>query len=140
MAAIAVSLVAFGTSAMAVTVLLAFWGLIATAAPVGWWTWMSKVLPDQAEAGGGLMVAVIQLAITVGASVGGLLFDGSGYRATFGAALSFSPSQPSSRSSQRGKPPCQPPPTGARRQSKPRNPTEKIRCLRNTPNLAAEAC
>jgi len=44
---------------------------------------MSKVLPDHAEAGGGLMVAVIQLAITVGASVGGLLFDGSGYRATF---------------------------------------------------------
>ena len=86
MAAIAVGLVAFGTSAIAVTVLLAFWGLIATAAPVGWWTWMSKVLPDQAEAGGGLMVAVIQLAITVGASVGGLLFDGSGYRATFGAS------------------------------------------------------
>jgi predicted MFS family arabinose efflux permease len=86
MAAIAVGLVAFGSSAIAVTALLAFWGLIATAAPVGWWTWMSKVLPDQAEAGGGLMVAVIQLAITVGASVGGLLFDGSGYRATFGAS------------------------------------------------------
>jgi predicted MFS family arabinose efflux permease len=67
-------------------VLLASWGLIATAAPVGWWTWMSKVLPDHAEAGGGLMVAVIQLAITVGASVGGLLFDGTGYRATFGAS------------------------------------------------------
>jgi predicted MFS family arabinose efflux permease len=66
--------------------LLATWGLIATAAPVGWWTWMSKVLPDQAEVGGGLMVAVIQLAITVGASVGGLLFDGSGYGATFGAS------------------------------------------------------
>jgi len=86
MAAIAVALVAFGTSALAVTVLLATWGLIATAAPVGWWTWMSKVLPDQAEAGGGLMVAVIQLAITVGASVGGLLFDTSGYHATFSAS------------------------------------------------------
>jgi predicted MFS family arabinose efflux permease len=86
MAAVAIGLIAFGSSAMAVTVLLASWGLIATAAPVGWWTWMSKVLPDHAEAGGGLMVAVIQLAITVGASVGGLLFDGSGYRATFGAS------------------------------------------------------
>lgn len=86
MAAIAVGLVVFGTSAIAVTLLLAAWGLIATAAPVGWWTWMSKVLPDQAEAGGGLMVAVIQLAITVGASVGGFLFDASGYRATFGAS------------------------------------------------------
>jgi predicted MFS family arabinose efflux permease len=86
MAAVAIGLIAFGSSAMAVTVLLASWGLIATAAPVGWWTWMSKVLPDHAEAGGGLMVAVIQLAITVGASVGGLLFDGSGYRASFGAS------------------------------------------------------
>jgi predicted MFS family arabinose efflux permease len=86
MAAIAVGLIAFGSSAIAVAALLACWGLVATAAPVGWWTWMSKVLPDQAEAGGGLMVAVIQLAITVGASVGGFLFDGSGYRATFGAS------------------------------------------------------
>jgi predicted MFS family arabinose efflux permease len=86
MAAIAVGLILFGSSALVVTALLACWGLIATAAPVGWWTWMSKVLPDQAEAGGGLMVAVIQLAITAGASVGGLLFDGNGYRATFGAS------------------------------------------------------
>ena len=39
-----------------------------------------QVLPDDAEAGGGLMVAVIQLAITVGASVGGLLFDASSWR------------------------------------------------------------
>jgi predicted MFS family arabinose efflux permease len=86
MAAIAVGLVAFASSAITVAALLAAWGFIATAAPVGWWTWMSKVLPDQAEAGGGLMVAVIQLAITAGASVGGFLFDGSGYRATFGAS------------------------------------------------------
>jgi predicted MFS family arabinose efflux permease len=47
---------------------------------------MSKVLPDDAEAGGGLMVAVIQLAITAGAAAGGFLFDGSGYRATFAAS------------------------------------------------------
>ncbi len=89
MAAIAVGLIVFGSSAMVVAALLAMWGLIGTAAPVGWWTWMSKVLPDEAEAGGGLMVAVIQLAITLGASVGGLLFDGSGYRATFGASAAI---------------------------------------------------
>ena len=59
------------------------WGLIGTAAPVAWWTWMSKVLPDEAEAGGGLMVAVIQLAIAVGSTLGGTLFDSSGYQATF---------------------------------------------------------
>ena len=86
MAAIAVGLIALGWSVAAVAVLLALWGLIGTAAPVGWWTWMSKVLPNDAEAGGGLMVAVIQLSITLGASTGGLLFDGLGYRATFGAS------------------------------------------------------
>ncbi|RYZ15380.1 MAG: MFS transporter, partial [Myxococcaceae bacterium] len=42
-----------------------------------------RTLPRDAEAGGGLMVAAIQLAITVGASLGGLLFDRSGYRSTF---------------------------------------------------------
>jgi len=86
MAAIAVGLIALGWSVAAVAILLALWGLIGTAAPVGWWTWMSKVLPNDAEAGGGLMVAVIQLSITLGASTGGLLFDGLGYRATFGAS------------------------------------------------------
>ena len=86
MAAIAVGLIALGWSVAAVAVLLALWGLIGTAAPVGWWTWMSKVLPNDAEAGGGLMVAVIQLSITLGASTGGLLLDGLGYRATFGAS------------------------------------------------------
>lgn len=83
MAGIAIGLAVFGTSVAATAVLLALWGLIGTAAPVGWWMWMSKALPDDAEAGGGLMVAVVQLAITAGASLGGLLFDGSGYRATF---------------------------------------------------------
>src|SRR5439155_17653542 len=77
MAVIAAALIVFGSSAIVVAALLAMWGLIGTAAPVAWWMWMSKVLPDEAEAGGGLMVAVIQLAITLGASVGGLLFDGS---------------------------------------------------------------
>lgn len=83
MAAIAVALTVFGGSPLAVGVLLAGWGLIGTAAPVGWWTWLSRVLPDDAEAGGGLMVAVIQLAITLGATVGGVLYDLSGYRSTF---------------------------------------------------------
>jgi predicted MFS family arabinose efflux permease len=89
MAAIAAGLVAFGSSAMAVAALLAFWGLIGTAAPVGWWTWLSRVLPEDAEAGGGLMVAVIQLAITLGASAGGLLFDAAGYRASFAASAAL---------------------------------------------------
>lgn len=32
------------------------------------------------------MVAIIQLAITLGATAGGVLFDASGYQATFGAS------------------------------------------------------
>lgn len=83
MAGIAVALLAFGDSTRMTTVLLGAWGLVATAAPVGWWTWLSRTLPDDAEAGGGLMVAIIQLAIAAGATVGGVAFDLSGYRATF---------------------------------------------------------
>lgn len=83
MAMIALALVSFGSSATTTTVLLGAWGLVATAAPVGWWTWLARTLPDAAEAGGGLMVAIIQLAIASGATVGGLVFDSSGYQATF---------------------------------------------------------
>ena len=83
MAAIAGGLVVLGHSPVSVAVLLAAWGLIGTAAPVAWWTWLSRVLPGEVEAGGGLMVAVVQLAITLGAAAGGLLFDRWGYQATF---------------------------------------------------------
>jgi len=83
MAAIALALVSFGSSATTTTVLLGLWGLVATAAPVGWWTWLARTLPEDAEAGGGLMVAIIQLAIASGATVGGLVFDSNGYQATF---------------------------------------------------------
>lgn len=83
MALIAVALIPFGADAGAVAVLLAAWGLLATAAPVGWWSWIAQSMPANAEAGGGLMVAVIQLAIALGSTVGGLLFDGSGYQSTF---------------------------------------------------------
>ena len=89
MAAIAVGLIAFGSFVLAATALLALWGLIGTAAPVGWWTWLSKVLPEDAEAGGGLMVAAIQLAITLGASAGGFLFDRAGYETTFAVSAAI---------------------------------------------------
>jgi predicted MFS family arabinose efflux permease len=86
MAAIGIALIVFGASPFATAVLLGVWGLVGTAAPVGWWTWLATSLPQDAEAGGGLMVAVVQLAIALGATVGGILFDGFGYRATFGAS------------------------------------------------------
>lgn len=83
MAVIAGALMLFGHNTAVVALLLASWGLVATAAPVGWWTWVAKSLPDDAEAGGGLMVAVVQMCIALGSVAGGLAFDHSGYRATF---------------------------------------------------------
>jgi predicted MFS family arabinose efflux permease len=83
MAAIALALIAFGGSVAAVVVMLGFWGLLATAAPVGWWSWIAQSVPKEAEAGGGLMGAVIQLSIALGSTVGGALFDISGYQSTF---------------------------------------------------------
>lgn len=89
MAMIAGGLIVLGHSPASVALLLGAWGLIGTAAPVAWWTWLSRVLPGEVEAGGGLMVAVVQLAITLGASVGGMLFDQLGYQATFLASAAL---------------------------------------------------
>jgi predicted MFS family arabinose efflux permease len=89
MAVLALALVAFGASTPVTAVLLAAWGLLGTSAPVAWWTWLAQTLPDDAEAGGGLLVAVVQLAIASGAAVGGILFDSSGYRATFGTSAAI---------------------------------------------------
>jgi predicted MFS family arabinose efflux permease len=83
MAAIAGTLIAMGGSVSVTTVLLGIWGMVATAAPVGWWLWIARTLPQDADAGGGLMVAVVQLSIALGSTVGGLLFDSSGYQSTF---------------------------------------------------------
>jgi predicted MFS family arabinose efflux permease len=84
MAAIAVALVSFGGSVIVTAVLLGAWGLTGTSAPVGWWTWVARTLPQDAEAGGGLFVAVVQFSIMLGATVGGVTFDAYGYQATFG--------------------------------------------------------
>ncbi|MNH12593.1 Purine ribonucleoside efflux pump NepI [compost metagenome] len=83
MAAIAIALVVFGKSLLATAALLTVWGLIATATPVAWFTWIARVVPDDVEAGGGLFVALCQLAIALGGTVGGIIFDALGYRSTF---------------------------------------------------------
>ena len=89
MAAVALVLIPLGARVGAVAALLALWGLLATAAPVGWWNWIANAMPEDAEAGGGLMVAVIQLALAIGSPIGGMLFDGSGYRGAFVAAAAM---------------------------------------------------
>lgn len=75
-----------GRSAAAVAVLLLLWGFFATAAPVGWGTWLARTLTDQAEAGSGLQAAVIQCAIMAGAAFGGMVFDRFGWQADFAMA------------------------------------------------------
>lgn len=83
LAAIAFNLTLFGEWLWIVAVLLGCWGFVATAAPVGWWAWVPKTFPDDAEAGGGLMVAVIQLSIALGSTLGGILYDLEGYATTY---------------------------------------------------------
>ncbi|WP_237596283.1 MFS transporter [Acetobacter indonesiensis] len=86
MAFLAFGLLVLGKWIIVSAVILTIWGLFATSAPVGWWSWLARTLPRDAEAGGGLMVAVVQFAITLGATGGGMFFDGIGYQATFAAS------------------------------------------------------
>jgi predicted MFS family arabinose efflux permease len=86
MAGIAVALALSGSRLPVTALLLGCWGLFATAAPVAWWTWLARTLPHDSESAGGLMVAVVQLAIASGATVGGMLYDSAGYRITFVAS------------------------------------------------------
>lgn len=83
MAFLAGTFILFGHQVWIIAALMVLWGLIGTSAPVAWNTWLTRSLPHEIEAGGGLMVAIIQLAITLGATAGGLLFDWQGYQATF---------------------------------------------------------
>ncbi len=67
-------------------VMVALWGLAFGAVPVAWSTWITRVVPDEAESGGGLIVASIQLAIALGAAIGGVMFDISGVLGVFATA------------------------------------------------------
>ena len=108
MACITGMLMLTGYNVGVVTLLLGLWGLVATAAPTGWWTWLARTLPNDAEAGGGLMVAVVQLSIALGSTVGGLVFDNLGWESSFGlsgmlllsaVAMTFLTSRQKSRAS-----------------------------------------
>ncbi|MDN8600780.1 purine ribonucleoside efflux pump NepI [Citrobacter sp. S2-9] len=54
------------------------WGLAFALVPVGWSTWITRTLADQAEKAGSIQVAVIQLANTCGAAAGGYALDNLG--------------------------------------------------------------
>ncbi|MEB6080433.1 hypothetical protein MXF40_03500 [Serratia marcescens] len=55
----------------------------ATAALEVWGLWLSMKLPDEAETSDGMMVAIIQAAITIGAGLGVIVFDTVGLWAPF---------------------------------------------------------
>lgn len=69
--------------------LVALWGLAFGTIPVAWSTWLARAVPDEAESGGGLIVAAVQLAITIGAAGGGAIYALAGVAGVFaiGGAL-----------------------------------------------------
>ncbi|PYE87831.1 MFS transporter [Phyllobacterium leguminum] len=74
-----------GSTPLAHAAMVALWGLAFGAVPVAWSTWITRTIPDEAETGGGLFVAAIQLAIAMGAALGGALFDAGGATGVFTA-------------------------------------------------------
>ena len=56
---------------------------------MAWSTWLARAVPDEAESGGGLIVAAVQLAITFGAAGGGAIYALAGVAGVFvtGGAL-----------------------------------------------------
>jgi DHA1 family purine ribonucleoside efflux pump-like MFS transporter len=64
-----------GGSPAGVIVAVALWGLAFGGVPTVLQTWMARAEPDRLESVGGLVVAAFQVAIAVGAVVGGVLVD-----------------------------------------------------------------
>ena len=76
----ALSLFLFGADASIAAVAVALWGFGFGGVPVGTQTWMTRAAPDEAESAGGLFIAVFQVAIALGATLGGALVDHGGPR------------------------------------------------------------
>jgi predicted MFS family arabinose efflux permease len=87
--AVTLAMLAGGHAVWAVGLAMIAWGTLNSAVPVSWFNWLAQSVQDEPEAGGGLMVAAIQLSIMLGAGVGGLLLDHFSIVATFvgGTAL-----------------------------------------------------
>ena len=83
LALFALLLIAVGPVLWATAAVLVLWGVFNTPVPAAWGTWMATVIPADLEAGGGLQVALIQLAIAGGAFAGGILFDAAGWWSAF---------------------------------------------------------
>lgn len=86
MVVLGAALALFGKLTALDAVLVALWGAAFGGVPVAWSTWVTRVVPDEAESAGGLIVAAIQLAISLGAAAGGVVFDTHGATGVFVAA------------------------------------------------------
>jgi predicted MFS family arabinose efflux permease len=86
---VTLAMLAGGHVVWAVGLAMIAWGTLNSAVPVSWFNWLAQSVQDEPEAGGGLMVAAIQLAIMLGAGFGGMLLDRFSVVATFvgGTAL-----------------------------------------------------
>lgn len=77
-AVLALVLFVAGSSDVVAGIAVGLWGFAFGALPVGFQTWMVRVASDEAEFAGGLLVSAFQIAITLGAVIGGILVDGFG--------------------------------------------------------------
>ncbi|MGH8145689.1 MAG: MFS transporter [Rhodanobacteraceae bacterium] len=75
MGAIGIALASAHGAPATTLALVAIWGLVFGTIPVAWTTWITRVVPNEAESGGGLLVAAVQVAIAVGAGAGGILVN-----------------------------------------------------------------
>jgi predicted MFS family arabinose efflux permease len=92
LAVVTLAMLPAGRYIAAAALLAVAWGAAHSAIPVAWSTWLSLGVKDMPETGGGLMVASIQLAIMIGAELGGTLLDHYSIGATFlrgGVASAF---------------------------------------------------
>ena len=70
-----------GTTTGGVITAAALWGVGFGAVPTVTITWMARAEPSRLESVGGLQAAAFQVAIALGAIIGGLLVDGIGVQA-----------------------------------------------------------
>ena len=75
MAALAVTLLLLGANAWVTYLVIAGWGFASGVMGVGWSTWLTRSIPERAESGGGILVATIQIALMIGAALGGVAID-----------------------------------------------------------------
>ena len=65
----------FSQDIIFVAILLVIFSFFFSLAEFGWSTFVTKIAPDEGEAGGSIFIATIQFGISIGASFGGIIYD-----------------------------------------------------------------